>query len=79
MGYPAVVDQLLDRFALRHPEQRDAYANQIVDLVSGALVRSAGGVPEDQLKAEIEAALDLFAGGAFLSPAAVEQPQPKSA
>jgi hypothetical protein len=36
-------------------------------------------VPEDQLKAEIEATLDLFAGGAIMSAGAIEQPHPKSA
>jgi AcrR family transcriptional regulator len=71
MGYPAVVNQMLDRFAahgaLRHPEQRELYANQIVDLISGTLVRAAGTLPPDRLKAEIQATLDLFAGGAFRS------------
>jgi AcrR family transcriptional regulator len=70
MGYPAVVNVLLDRFeaegALRHPEQRDSYAHQIVDLVSGVLVRGAGNLPRDRLRAEIESALDLFVGGAFV-------------
>jgi AcrR family transcriptional regulator len=68
MGYPAVVNTMLDRFAsqgvLRHPEQRDSYASQIVDLVSGVLVRAAGNLPRDQLKAEIQSTLDLFVGGA---------------
>jgi AcrR family transcriptional regulator len=78
MGYPAVVDQLIERFPLRHPERRASYAHQIVDLVSGTLVRAAGSLPQDRLKAEIEAALDLFAGGAIVFPA-VEQSHPKSA
>jgi AcrR family transcriptional regulator len=73
MGYPAVVNVLLERFAsvgaLRHPELHDSYANQIVDLVSGTLVRSAGNMPRERLRAEIEHALDLFAGGAFQEPA----------
>jgi AcrR family transcriptional regulator len=73
MGYPAVVNTLLDRFAsvgaLRHPERRESYAGQIVELVSGALVRAAGVVPRERLRAEIEYALDLFAGGAFQEPA----------
>ncbi len=72
MGYPAVVNQMLDRFAaqglLRHPEQRDSYANQIVDLISGTLVRAAGSLPRDQLKAEIQSTLDLFVGGAVTPP-----------
>jgi AcrR family transcriptional regulator len=74
MGYPAVVNALLDRFAavgaLRRPELRDSYANQIVDLVSGTLVRAAGIMPRERLRAEIESTLDLFAGGAFVTPAA---------
>lgn len=73
MGYPAVVNTWLDRFAaegvLRHPEQRDAYAHQIVDLVSGTLVRAAGQLSRDQLRVEIKSSLDLFAGGAFSLPA----------
>ena len=72
MGYPAVVNQMLDRFAamglLKHPEQRDSYANQIVDLVSGTLVRAAGNLPRDELKAEIQSTLDLFVGGAVRAP-----------
>jgi len=72
MGYPAVVDQLLDRLEshgqLRHPEQRDSYAAQLVDLLAGTLVRAAGTLPRDRLKAEISAALDLFAGGAVNLP-----------
>ena len=73
MGYPAVVDQLLDRLAaqgeLRHPEQRASYADQLVDLLAGTLVRAAGVLPRDRLKAEIASALDLFAGGAVSTPA----------
>jgi AcrR family transcriptional regulator len=72
MGYPAVVNVLLDRFAsvgaLRHPDRRESYAGQIVELVSGALVRAAGVVPRERLRTEIEYALDLFAGGAFQEP-----------
>jgi AcrR family transcriptional regulator len=73
MGYPAVVNVLLDRFAalgaLRHPDLRESYANQIVDLVSGTLVRGAGILPRERLRAEIESTLELFAGGAFVLPA----------
>jgi AcrR family transcriptional regulator len=73
MGYPAVVDQLLDRLAsqgeLRHPEQRGSYADQLVDLLAGTLVRAAGVMPRDRLKAELAAALELFAGGAVTVPA----------
>jgi AcrR family transcriptional regulator len=73
MGYPAMVDQLLDRLAaqgqLRHPEQRDSYADHLVDLLAGTLVRAAGILPPDRLKAEIASALELFMGGAVSMPA----------
>ena len=73
MGYPAVVNQLLDRFeaqgTLRHPEQRESYADQLVDLMAGTLVRAAGVLPRDRLQAELTSALELFAGGAFTPPA----------
>jgi AcrR family transcriptional regulator len=73
MGYPAVVNQMLDRFeaqgALRHPEQRELYADQLVDLMAGTLVRAAGILPREQLAADIASALELFAGGAFTLPA----------
>jgi AcrR family transcriptional regulator len=69
MGYPAVVNQLLDRFAahgeLRDVGQRDAYANQLVDLLAGTLMRAAGNVPRDRLKEEIRSALELFTAGAL--------------
>jgi AcrR family transcriptional regulator len=73
MGYPAVVNQMLDSFAahgvLRHPEQRDSYAAQLVDLLAATLTRVAGNVPPDRLKAEIASALDVFSGGAIAVPA----------
>lgn len=70
MRYPMVVNQMLEKFAstgaLRHPELRDAYGNQLVDLLSGTIVRSAGVLPRERLRAEIEHTLDLFMGGALL-------------
>lgn len=73
MGYPAVVKAGLDRFAekgaLRHPEQRDSYGDQLVDLIGGTLVRSAGTLSREQLRREIQRAFELFAGGAFVEPA----------
>ena len=78
MGYPALVDGMLERMAvigaLRHPELRDSYAHQIVDLISGTLVRGAGILPRDRMKTEIQSALELFATGAFLLPS-FEQPK----
>jgi AcrR family transcriptional regulator len=73
MGYPAVVKEVLDRFAdigvLRHPERRDSYGNQIVDLLSGTLIREAGTLSPEQLRIEIQRAMDLFMTGAILQPA----------
>jgi AcrR family transcriptional regulator len=73
MRYPAVVNQMLDQFAasgaLRHPELREMYGNQLVDMLSGTLVRAAGVLSRDRLSAEIEHTLELFMGGA-LNPAA---------
>jgi AcrR family transcriptional regulator len=73
MGYPAVVKQVLDRFAetgvLRHPERRDSYGDQIVDLLSGTLVRAAGTLSPELLRREIQRDLDLFMEGAIVQPA----------
>ena len=70
MRYPAVVSQMLDRFAatgaLRHPELRESYGDQLVDLLGGVLVRAAGVLPRERLRAEIEHTLELFMGGALL-------------
>ena len=70
MRYPAVVNQMLDKFAasgaLRHPELRESYGNQLVDLLGGVLVRAAGVLPRERLRAEIEHTLELFMGGALV-------------
>ena len=70
MRYPDVVNQMFDTFAasgaLRHPELREAYGNQLVDLLGGVLVRDAGVLPRERLRAEIEHTLELFMGGALL-------------
>jgi hypothetical protein len=71
----ALLDNIAERGALRHPEERESYANQIVDLVSGALVRATGAMPRERMQAEIQSALDLFAAGAFALPGA-DQPKP---
>jgi AcrR family transcriptional regulator len=69
MRYPAVVNQMLDKLAadgaLRHPELRESYGNQLVDLLSGTLTRAAGALSRDRLRAEIEQSLDLFVAGAL--------------
>lgn len=70
MRYPAVVNMMLDelaaRGALRHPEQRESYGDQLVDLLSGLLVRAAGVLPRERLRTEIEHTLELFMGGALV-------------
>jgi AcrR family transcriptional regulator len=75
MRYPAVVNQMLDQLAasgaLRHPERRDSYGNELVDLIGGVLVRAAGVLPKERLRAEIEHTLELFVGGALKQPAEV--------
>ena len=70
MRYPAVVNLMLDKLAatgaLRHPELRETYGNQLVDLIGGVLVRAAGALPRDRLRTEIEHTLELFMGGALV-------------
>jgi AcrR family transcriptional regulator len=69
MRYPAVVHVLLDRLAeqgaLRHPDQRDLYADQIVDLIAGTLVRGAGVLPRERLRTALESTLEVFTSGAL--------------
>jgi len=71
MRYPVVVNQMLEKFAasgaLRHPELRETYGNQLVDLLSGTLVRAAGVLSRERLRAEIEHTLELFMGGALVA------------
>ncbi|HEY7527265.1 MAG TPA: helix-turn-helix domain-containing protein [Candidatus Limnocylindria bacterium] len=70
MRYPAVVNLMLDNLAaagaLRHPELRESYGNQLVDLLGGVLVRAAGALPRERLRTEIEHTLELFMGGALV-------------
>jgi AcrR family transcriptional regulator len=69
MRYPAVVHLLLDRLAsqgaLRHPEELDLYADQIVDLIAGTLVRGAGVLPRERLRTALESTLEVFTSGAL--------------
>ena len=71
MRYPVVVNQMLEKFAasgaLRNPELRETYGNQLVDLLSGTLVRAAGVLSRERLRAEIEHTLELFMGGALVA------------
>jgi AcrR family transcriptional regulator len=70
MRYPAAVNLMLDRLAaagaLRHPELRESYGNQLVDLLGGVIVRAAGALPRERLRTEIERTLELFMGGALI-------------
>jgi AcrR family transcriptional regulator len=78
MGYSELVNEMLDSFAeqgaLRHPEYRDSYSNQIVDLLSGVLIRLAGVASRDELRREIGRSLELFMRGAMQEPAGVAEP-----
>jgi len=61
-----MLDNLAASGALRHPELRESYGNQLVDLLGGVLVRAAGALPRERLRAEIEHTLELFMGGALV-------------
>jgi AcrR family transcriptional regulator len=78
MGYSELVTEMLDSFAeqgaLRHPEYRDSYSNQIVDLLSGVLIRLAGTASRDELRREIGRSLELFMRGAMQEPAGATAP-----
>ena len=70
MGYPAVVNTVLDSFAEKGGcatrSSATRYGNQLVDLMAGTLVRAAGSMSREQLRSEIQRTMDLFAGGAFV-------------
>lgn len=78
MGYSQLVDEMLDSFAeqgaLRHPDYRESYANQIIDLLSGVLIRLAGIASRDELRREIGRSLELFMSGAMQEPAGAGAP-----
>ena len=75
MGYSELIDEMLDGLAeqglLRDPENRESYGNQIVDLLSGVLIRLAGVASRDELRREIGRSLDLFMRGAMREPSSV--------
>ncbi len=77
MGYSELIDEMLDGLAeqglLRHPEYKESYGNQIVDLLSGVLIRLAGVASRDELRREIGRSLDLFMRGAMREPSASER------
>jgi AcrR family transcriptional regulator len=72
MGYSSLIDEMLDslveRGMLRHPDYKDSYGNQIVDLLSGVLIRLAGVAALDELRREIGRSLELFMTGAMREP-----------
>jgi AcrR family transcriptional regulator len=75
MGYSDLIDEMLDGLAeqglLRDPENRESYGNQLVDLLSGVLIRLAGVASRDELRREIGRSLDLFMRGAMREPSSV--------
>ena len=78
MGYSHLIDEMLDSLehegVLRHPDYKDSYGNQIIDLLSGVLIRLAGIGSRDELRREIGRSLELFMLGAMQEPA--EAPAP---
>ena len=69
MGYSALIDEMLDDFGqqglLRHADYKESYGNQIIDLLSGVLIRLAGVASRDDLRREIGRSLELFMRGAM--------------
>jgi AcrR family transcriptional regulator len=69
MRYGEIIDQTMDALseagALRNARLRDSYARMILDLVAGALVRSGGDYPMDQVRTELHRVVDLFLDGAL--------------
>ncbi len=63
-----MLDGLVERGMLRHPEYKESYGNQIVDLLSGVLIRLAGVASRDELRREIGRSLELFMTGAMREP-----------
>lgn len=72
MGYSELIDEMLDEFTqsdlLRHPDYKESYRNQIIDLLSGVLIRLAGVATRDELRREIGRSLELFMRGAMREP-----------
>ena len=72
-GYSELLSEMFESFAeqgaLRHPEYRESYGNQIVDLLSGVLIRYAAVGSREDLQREIGRSLELFMSGAIQQPA----------
>lgn len=81
MGYSQLINEMLDDFGeqgmLRHPDYKESYGNQIVDLLSGVLIRLAGVASRDELRREIGRSLELFMRGAMREPSNVGAPSPQ--
>ena len=69
MGYSQLIEEMLDgldeKGVLLHPDYKESYGNQIVDLLSGVLIRLAGVASRDELRREIGRSLELFMRGAM--------------
>ena len=78
MGYSSLIEEMLDGLSqqgiLRHPEYKESYGNQIIDLLSGVLIRLAGVASRDELRREIGRSLELFMRGAMREPAGASAP-----
>ena len=78
MGYSDLIEEMLDSLdqqgLLRHPEYKESYGNQIIDLLSGVLMRLAGIASRDELQREIGRSLELFMSGAIGKPPAAAAP-----
>ena len=78
MGYSYLIDEMLDSLdhqgVLRHPDYKESYGNQIIDLLSGVLIRLAGIASRDELRREIGRSLELFMQGAMQAPASAHAP-----
>ena len=63
-----MLDDFVEQGVLRHPDYKESYGNQIVDLLSGVLIRLAGVASYDELRREIGRSLELFMRGAMREP-----------
>lgn len=69
IGYGAIVEETLEALhatgQLRDGRLLESYGRMIVDLVSGALVRSAADIPIERLRTELHRSVDVFLDGAL--------------
>jgi AcrR family transcriptional regulator len=73
MRYPALVATVLDLLdsedRLRDPKHRASYGRQLVDIMSGTLVRAGGDFPVRDLRVELYRNIELFLHGSVVKPA----------